>query len=303
MCTCPPTGLFTIRRFSKHVRSFSDVPQLPDRQHRNHLVTCHWLWEQIQGKCGDLGQRSGNWGTTCVKFKVCWTSPVIRCVYRCVPRFDTQSCTRGNTNHGGESSIFFVFTVYPELIFNFVDGARYMRGKCKNLNWRKHCVFGGIVHTRSFFENFDNGRVPFPCAACHRRSRAIRPATGLEITASLNAKMEHTECLPDFAWIITKVHSIVSALGPSNRCALLKDFHGSWSQASLLDRKTPAQLCSQPSFWCPSRFLFFTEKGHRITTTVPWSSQISPFKQIHRSYQLEGPRETCLVCSALEINK
>ncbi len=24
--------------------------------HRYHLVTCHWLWEPIQGKCGDLGQ-------------------------------------------------------------------------------------------------------------------------------------------------------------------------------------------------------------------------------------------------------
>ncbi len=32
-----------IRRFSKHVHSFSDVPQLPNWRHRFHLVTCHWL--------------------------------------------------------------------------------------------------------------------------------------------------------------------------------------------------------------------------------------------------------------------
>ncbi len=32
-----------IRRFSKYVRSFSDVPQLPDRWHRYHLVIGHWL--------------------------------------------------------------------------------------------------------------------------------------------------------------------------------------------------------------------------------------------------------------------
>ena len=52
-----------VRSFSKHVRSLFDVPQLPDQQHRYQLVTCHWLWEQIQGKFGCLGQWSGNWGT------------------------------------------------------------------------------------------------------------------------------------------------------------------------------------------------------------------------------------------------
>ncbi len=35
--------LVSLRGASKHVRSFSHVPQLPDRWHRYHLVTCHWL--------------------------------------------------------------------------------------------------------------------------------------------------------------------------------------------------------------------------------------------------------------------
>ncbi len=32
-----------IRRVSKYIRSFSDVPQMPDWWHRNNLVACHWF--------------------------------------------------------------------------------------------------------------------------------------------------------------------------------------------------------------------------------------------------------------------
>ncbi len=35
----------TVWRFRKHVRSFSDVPQLPDTVTQFLLVTCHWLSE------------------------------------------------------------------------------------------------------------------------------------------------------------------------------------------------------------------------------------------------------------------
>ncbi len=57
------TRHLTIRSFSKYVRSFSDVPQLPGQWHRNHLATCHWLSVQIDSKFGYLWHRSGNWGT------------------------------------------------------------------------------------------------------------------------------------------------------------------------------------------------------------------------------------------------
>ncbi len=56
----PSTLRTFLGMFSKHVRSFFDVPQWPD-QNTYHLVTSHWIWEQIQGKCGDIGQRSDNW--------------------------------------------------------------------------------------------------------------------------------------------------------------------------------------------------------------------------------------------------
>ncbi len=51
---------WVLRRFSKHVRSFSDVPQLPDRCHRFHLVTCDWL----------SGANKGNYATDMAKFGV-----------------------------------------------------------------------------------------------------------------------------------------------------------------------------------------------------------------------------------------